>query len=87
MARILHVLKELNAPEAMTVITKQAVQHPETLSVLLIQEAVRMNPNLPVKTYVLEEDAQRRGVASGRETITYAKMLDLILSCDSVVIW
>jgi sulfur transfer complex TusBCD TusB component (DsrH family) len=86
--RILHILKDKNSPEAMMVIAKEANHHPDTLSVLLIQEAVRMSPNLPVKIYVLEEDVQTRGgVREENEAINYSKMLDLILSFDSVVIW
>jgi sulfur transfer complex TusBCD TusB component (DsrH family) len=85
--RILHILKDKNSPEAMTVIAKEAIHHPDTLSVLLIQEAVRTSPNLPVKTYVLDEDKQMRGGTRENEEIDYAKMLDLILSFDTVVIW
>ncbi len=87
MSRILHILKELNPTEALAVIAKQAGQPSQDLSVLLIQEAVRLPMALPVKIYVLEEDARARGVASKFETINYSKMLDLIFSSDSVVTW
>lgn len=87
MGRILHILKEINQPEALAIIAKQAKQSSQELSILLIQEAVRLLPDLPVKVYVLEEDARTRGVASSFETINYSRMLDLIFSSDSVVAW
>ncbi len=87
MSRILHILKEINPTEALAIIAKQVKQPSQELSVLLIQEAVRLHPDLPVKIYVLEEDARTRGVTSRFETIAYSKMLDLIFSSDSVVIW
>ncbi|HTN43138.1 MAG TPA: hypothetical protein VMN77_04995 [Nitrospiria bacterium] len=87
MARILHVLKDVNPAEALTVISKEAKGSGQYLSVLLIQEAVRLQPDLPVKIYVLEEDAQKRGMASKFESIQYDKMLDLILTSDSVIVW
>jgi sulfur transfer complex TusBCD TusB component (DsrH family) len=85
--RILHILKEINQPEALAIIAKQAGQPSQELAVLLIQEAVRLPPDLPVKVYVLEEDARTRDVTSKFETISYSKMLDLIFSSNSVVVW
>ncbi|HET6466015.1 MAG TPA: hypothetical protein VFH55_10430 [Nitrospiria bacterium] len=87
MARILHVLKDANPAEALAVISKEANGSVQNMSVLLIQEAVRLQPDLPVKIYVLEEDAQKRGIEAGFESINYTKMLDLILSSHSVVVW
>jgi sulfur transfer complex TusBCD TusB component (DsrH family) len=85
--RILHILKETNPTEALAIISKQAKQPAQELSVILIQEAVRLPMGLPVKVYVLEEDARTRRVTSKFESINYSKMLDLILSSDSVVTW
>ncbi|HUK57232.1 MAG TPA: hypothetical protein VLY20_11285 [Nitrospiria bacterium] len=87
MVRILHVLKDANPAEALTVISREAKGSAQDLSVLLIQEAVRLTPDLPVKIYVLEEDAQKRGMAAGFEPINYTKMLDLILSSHSIIVW
>ncbi|MBI3596178.1 MAG: hypothetical protein HY203_03375 [Nitrospirae bacterium] len=87
MVRIFHILKDDNPTEALAAISKEANGPDRDLSVLLIQEAVRLHPDLPVKIYVLEEDAQKRGIASEFESIHYEKMLDLILSSHSVVVW
>lgn len=87
MKRVLHILKDANHPEASIVITKQAERSSNDLSILLIQEAVRLQPTLPGKIYVLEEDAKKRGISSGFEKIDYVKMLKLILSSDAVVTW
>lgn len=87
MSRILHILKEINSTEALTVLAKEAKQPSQTLSVILIQDAVRLPIDLPVKIYILEEDARTRGVTSRFETINYSRMLDLILSSNSVVVW
>jgi sulfur relay protein TusB/DsrH len=87
MSRILHILKEINSTEALTVLAKEAKQSSQTLSVILIQEAVRLGIDLPVKIFVLEEDVRARGVTSKFEAINYSKMLDLIYSHESVVVW
>jgi sulfur relay protein TusB/DsrH len=86
-SRILHILREINQPEAMAIIAQQAKQSSQELSILLIQEAVHLLPDLPAKIYVLEEDARTRGVTSRFETINYSTMLDLIFSHDSVIAW
>lgn len=87
MVRIFHILKDNNPTEALAAISKEAKKSAQNLSVLLIQEAVRLNPDLPVKIFVLEEDARKRGIASEFESIQYEKMLDLILTSDSVIVW
>ncbi|MBI3611282.1 MAG: hypothetical protein HY204_11375 [Nitrospirae bacterium] len=87
MKRVLHILKDINPPEALTVIAKQAEQPSQNISILLIQEAITLKPTVAAKIYVLKEDAQKRGVASGFKSINYSKMLELIFSSDSVVTW
>lgn len=87
MARILHILKDANPVEALTVIGEEAKGGVQDLSILLIQDAVGLRPDLSVKIYVLEEDAKKRGIKTGYEPIGYAKMLDLILTTHSVVVW
>jgi sulfur relay protein TusB/DsrH len=87
MSRILHILKEINSTEALTVLAEEAKQSSRELSVLLIQEAVRLQPDLPFKVYVLDEDAKARGVVSKFEMINYSKLLDLIFSHESVIAW
>ncbi|MBI3812779.1 MAG: hypothetical protein HY283_11365 [Nitrospirae bacterium] len=87
MNRILHILKELNSTDALNLIAQQRKGAPRELSVLLIQEAVRLKTDFPSKVYVLDEDAKTRGVVSKFEIINYSKMLDLILSSDSVITW
>lgn len=87
MSRILHILKEINSTEALAIIAKEAKQPSQELSIILIQEAVRLPIDLPSKIYVLDEDAKARGVVSKVEMINYSKMLDLIFSSDSVVTW
>lgn len=88
MSRILHILKEMNSTEALAIIAKEAKQPSQELSIIiLIQEAVRLPIDFPSKIYVLDEDARTRGVVSKFEMINYSKMLELILSSDSVVTW
>jgi sulfur transfer complex TusBCD TusB component (DsrH family) len=85
--RTLHILKDPNPREALEIIEKQMELRPDDSSVLLIQEAVRMKPNFPVKLYVLEEDANSRGIVPGQGSINYTQMLEMILVNDSVVVW
>ena len=87
MGRILHILKEINSTDALAIIAKEAKHPLQEPSIILIQEAVRIPIDLPFKIYVLDDDAKARGVVSKFEMINYSKMLDLILSSDSVVTW
>lgn len=83
MGRTLHILKDQDSSEALTVIRQQT----EGLSVLLIQGAVHLRPPGPGKVFVLEEDAKKQGISSDYEGIDYSKMLELILRADRVVTW
>ena len=87
MSCTLHILKESPSTEALAVLANESKQPSQTLSVILIQEAVRLPIDLPVKVYILEEDARTRGITSKFEIINYSKMLDLIFSSDTVVAW
>jgi len=84
---MLHILKEINSTDALAIIAREAQQPSQALSILLIQEAVRLPIDLPSKIFVLDEDVKARGVVSKFEKINYSKMLNLILSSDSVVVW
>ena len=87
MKRVLHILKESPSEEALDLIRRQALKNSEEQTILLIQDAVRLNPDVSVPMLVLEEDAKRRSVSTGYERVDYEKMLDLILSHDAVMMW
>lgn len=87
MCQILHVLKETEAKEALRIIEKQAASDAESLAILLIQEGVRLDPSVKVRTYVLGEDLSSRNLTTSFESIDYEKMLELIFQADQIVTW
>ncbi len=93
MLKILHILKEPQTPIALEMIRQEAKKPDQEIMILLIQEAVKktlpMNDSL--KTYILKEDLEERGLTSSPNTqytcINYQGMLDLIYQADKVVTW
>jgi sulfur relay protein TusB/DsrH len=90
---ILHILKEPQAPIALEMIRQEAKKPDQEIMILLIQEAVRKTPpmNDSLKTYILQEDLEERGLISPPNDpytcINYQGMLDLIYKADKVVTW
>ena len=87
MRRILHILKDTDQPEALEIIDRQAGDPELELSILLIQEAVRLIPSLRTPVLVLEEDLIARGLSSTLRPIKYPQMLEMIFSADQVIAW
>lgn len=87
MKRTLHILKDSDSSEALTLITQQALSGSETFQILLIQEAVRLTPSAAVPTYVLENDLKAKGVLSPFQTVNYEGMLEMIFTTDTVMTW
>jgi sulfur transfer complex TusBCD TusB component (DsrH family) len=86
MKKILHIIKKSSDPYALEIIAGQTKEN--EVSVVLIQEGVRMEIDLPeVKVFALEEDAAERNVRPKVKTIVYEGLLDLILEADAVVTW
>ncbi len=87
MKRVIHILKDANCEEALTLIGQQATANKEDLTLLLIQEAVCLNPPLSVPIYVLDADLKARCASSPFESIDYERMLEMILTADTVMTW
>jgi sulfur relay protein TusB/DsrH len=87
MNRILHILKDPDSTKALKLIGLQAANHPENLAILLIQDAVKLTPSIAAKVYVLQEDAEARGVQPPFEGVNYEKMVEMILAADTVMTW
>lgn len=87
MKRVIHILKDANCEEALTLIGPQATANEEDLTILLIQDAVKLTPSVAAKVCVLEEDAKARGVKSPFEPVDYEKMVEMILAADTVMTW
>lgn len=86
MKKILHIVKNPKDPHALKVIADRMKE--DEVSILLIQDAVRIEPPLPDKAvFVLDEDAAERRVTPKFESIGYERMLKMILEADSVVVW
>jgi sulfur relay protein TusB/DsrH len=93
MPKILHILKEPHSPHALEMIKEEAKNPQQEILILLIQEAVRkaFPLNNFVKTYILKEDLEERGLIPPPDLnytcINYQGMLDLIYQADKVVTW
>jgi sulfur relay protein TusB/DsrH len=93
MSKILHILKEPHTPIALETIRQEAKRPDQEVMILLIQEAVRkaVPMNGTLKTYILKEDLEERGLTSSPNAqyicINYQGMLDLIYQADKVVTW
>lgn len=85
MPHVLHLIKDPTNRAALDVITRQARDPAVRLSVVLVQEGVRLEEPLPGKVYRLEES---QGADMPRHpSITHSDLLDLIFAADTVVAW
>ena len=93
MSKILHILKEPHSPLALEMIKEESKNPQQEVLILLIQEAVRKAVpfNNSVKTYVLKEDLEERGLTPpaglNSTCINYQGMLDLIYQASKIVTW
>lgn len=83
MPRILHIVKDPGNATALAVIRAQASQPDVQLSVVLMQDAVRLAAPLPGQVYRLQDGHSDLGPG----TIGSAQLLDLVFAADSVVTW
>jgi hypothetical protein len=81
--RILHIVKDPGNATALAVIRAQASQPDVQLSVVLMQDAVRLTAPLPGQVYRLQDGHSDLGPG----TIGSAQLLDLVFAADSVVTW
>jgi hypothetical protein len=87
MKPILHIVKDREDPQAMSVITRQAGDSAYGVSVILIQTAVTLPPVPNTRTCALLDDLQGGFLSHGVEPIRYQEMLDLIFSSETVTVW
>jgi hypothetical protein len=80
---ILHIVKDPGNATALAVIRAQASQPDVQLSVVLMQDAVRLAAPLPGQVYRLQDGHSDLGPG----TIGSAQLLDLVFAADSVVTW
>jgi hypothetical protein len=80
---ILHLVKDPGNVTAVEAIRAQASQPDVQLSVVLMQDAVRLATPLPGQVYRLQDGHSDLGAG----TIDSAQLLDLIFAADSVVTW
>lgn len=83
MPHILHIVKDPGNATALAVIRAQASQPDVQLSVVLMQDAVRLAAPLPGQVYRLQDGHSDLGPG----TIGSAQLLDLVFAADSVVTW
>jgi hypothetical protein len=83
MPHVLHLVKDPGNATALEVIRAQASQPDVQLSIVLMQDAVRLTTPLPGQVYHLQDGHSDLGPGA----IDSAQLLDLIFAADSVVTW
>jgi hypothetical protein len=84
---ILHLVKDPANVIALDAIRAQASDPDVRLSVVLMQDALRLAGPLPGEVYRLTGAHAASLPAPGARTIGPAELLDLIFAADSVVTW
>jgi sulfur transfer complex TusBCD TusB component (DsrH family) len=82
---MLHILRRLKDESAWQIINTQRAMQP--VAVLLLHDAVLVPPPLDVPMYVCEADVMARGVTSPLPRLTYDQIVDLIFTCQRVMVW
>ena len=83
MRKVLYLLKN-SLPSAETVFPRQRGSD-QTISVVLLQEAVGQRDVPADRVYVLSDDAVTRQIESVYPGISYQEMLTMMFEADSVV--
>ncbi len=86
MKKLLHIVKDADNIHVRNVIRRQSETPDVEVTVVLVQDAAKARPNWKAKIYAQEEDAKKVG-SGPAETISTARMLDLIFDADSVTVW
>ncbi len=86
MRTVLHLVKSAGTGHPWDLLSQPALRD-ERVSVVLIQDAVTVDPALPVPTFALASDASQRGVHPPYPLIDDERLLDLIWEAETVVVW
>ena len=89
MRHVLHLIKDPTNRTAFDVVTHQAADPEIQLSVVLMQDAVRLElPGEPsVKVFRLDNRPANGNAMSPYPHIGHAELLDLIFMADTVITW
>lgn len=86
MKKLLHIVSDAEDPHVRNIIDRQSQTADVQVTVVLVQNAVKMLPDWKARIYVQEDDAKKAGGAAA-EPISYAKMLELLFEADTVTVW
>jgi sulfur transfer complex TusBCD TusB component (DsrH family) len=84
-ATILHILRQLKDESAWQII--QAQRPSQSVTVLLMHDAVLAPPPLEVPMYACDADVHARGITSALPLLTYDQIVELIFACERVMVW
>jgi hypothetical protein len=87
---VLHLIKDPANATALEVIRVQAADPGVRVSIVLMQDAVRLAEPLPGQVYRLQDghpDLPARPGPPGSAVIGTTELLDLIFAADSIVTW
>ncbi len=83
--KVLYILRKQPDELAKEMIEKQSPEH--EITVVLIQDAVLMQENLPGHVLALDDDARKRSVPQNIPKIGYEELLSLIFKNDRTLCW
>jgi hypothetical protein len=86
-SHVLHLVKDPTNSVALDVIRAQAAEPDVRVSVVLLQDALRLAEPLPAEVYRLSGDHTSLPSTPGSRTIGPSELLDLVFTADSVVTW
>jgi hypothetical protein len=84
---VLHLVKDPANTAAFDVIHAQAADPDVRVSIVLLQDALRLAEPLPGEVYRLSGDHPDLSPPPGSRVIGPSELLDLIFAADSVVTW
>lgn len=85
MVKVLHLIRHLDDPMASTFIAEQTRHHDVT--VVYLHDAVFRPRGIGRREYLLEEDAQARGIVSSLERISYPQLVEFLFENERVIMW
>ncbi len=83
--KILYLLRSQPDDLVKEMIVRQSSEH--EITIVLIQDAVYMEENLPGHILALEDDLRERSLSPNAPIINYNKLLSLIFQHDKVLCW
>ncbi|MFQ5456176.1 MAG: DsrH/TusB family sulfur metabolism protein [Nitrospirota bacterium] len=81
----LHIIREPDEKTVLEIIEGEARN--KKISILLVQDGVFADLDIPVNIYVNSEDIEARGIDTGYKEVDYEGIRKLIINHKRVIVW